>query len=55
VADLAIVAVVAFLAGFGLALHLVGYGVRGGLQQCVRLWRYRRGRCSCSICREARS
>lgn len=41
---------VAFLAGFAAALHFVGYGVRGGVAQCIRLWTYRRGGCRCSLC-----
>jgi hypothetical protein len=46
--------VLAFMAGFALALHLVGYGVRGGLRQIVLLWTYRRGNCQCSYCRGQR-
>lgn len=44
------IALVAFVLGFCLALKLVGYGVNQGLQQIVRLYRLRTGRCRCSMC-----
>lgn len=43
--------ILAFVGGFTLALHLVGYGVRGGLAQIIRLWTYRRGWCQCGFCK----
>lgn len=46
-----LLAVAVFCVGFASALHLVGYGVRGGLAQCLRLWTYRRGGCRCYLCR----
>lgn len=40
----------ALAAGFCAALKLVGYGVRQGMEQIYRLWRYRTGRCHCGLC-----
>jgi hypothetical protein len=37
--------------GVASALHFVGYGVLGGLIQMRRLWRYRRGTCTCRLCK----
>lgn len=50
--ELVIVAVVlGGTAGFLSALKLVGYGMRSGLAQIVRLWRYRHGTCTCHLCK----
>jgi hypothetical protein len=46
-----IVAVLAFMAGAAFALRAVGYGVRQGVAQMIRLRRYRAGRCQCGLCK----
>jgi hypothetical protein len=47
----AVWSVACYVFGFCLALHLVGYGVRGGFQQIGRLHKYRTGKCTCYLCR----
>ena len=49
-AAIAAVCALAFACGFGLALSLVGYGVRGGISQIIRLRTYRLGNCACALC-----
>jgi hypothetical protein len=48
--DAALAFVAGVLAGAAVALTLVGYGVRGGINQIVMLTRYRLGLCRCRMC-----
>ena len=47
---LILVGVACGILGAAWALSAVGYGVRGGVSQIIRLRMYRMGRCRCGIC-----
>lgn len=42
---------IGFIGGCCFALKYVGYGVKGGIAQIIRLWSYTHGRCQCRLCR----